>query len=426
MASFYMGRKRDIIYLPYTKLYSPPPKEHIQSSKLSKYIQDEMFGLKNYTPYTQDWFIATEQPSAFKFIKEHMKFLKNLPYREISILRTYTFFGDKFLNRFLRQNEEDIHDMIVTYLLYNDIQTPLDFQIYDNYYALKKKGLKIDNSREELLDEEGHLQRGLCMKIVRDNSDWFGTFKNIKPMIYDLFVEFMSIMLRAPPLKEPITVYRGVVSEHQKSLEFTSLDFWSTTLNPYHTSEFTKVDTSGVECCVYEIKVYPGIPCLYLGPFSRVVNEMEVLLPPSVFYKSAPSIREKGLYPPVMISSKQKIYTIALEAISFTTGSLSYKLLEKRWAEERARRLKRSHRRLKYTVNSIRAPKPIRNQTRKTVRTNSKYSENMPVGYKAMASHKKRSTHRHRPVYNVDAMKPILEELAEEGAGNMGNAANVD
>lgn len=408
--SFLMKEKRPLTTFDAAPV--PPPKEHIRVSPLSSDIEYELFGLDDYTQYTKNWFIAFRQPAMAEFLKQQRDFIKHLTFREYEILRTYTFFGDKFLNRFLRQNEENIHELIVEYMLINDVETPIDYQIYDSYDELKRKGVVMPVAKEELIAPDGTLIREYCKRIVRDNSDWFGTFKHIKPLIYDLFVEFMEILLRAPRPTAPITVYRGVVSEHQTSLEFTSLDFWSTSVNPYHTFEFTKTDEFGIECCVYEIVIHPNIPCLFLDPISKVVDEMEILLPPSVFYKSASEVRQKLKYTPELPAFEKSIYTVHLEAISFTTDSLSYELLEKRWGEERARREKRRRRTLKYTATGVRNPKSL--QTRKTARGDAgvEYTESMPAGYRTGRSHKKRSTYRrNRPGINTEMNEMLPENI---------------
>ena len=177
------------------------------------------------------------------------------------------------------------------------------------------------------------------------------------------------MILRAPRPRAPIKVYRGMGSERQKSLRFTAMDFWSTSISPEAALEFARGVTRSYStiCCIYEITINPGVPCMFLDPISKVENEMEILMVPSTIYKSAADVRKKGLYPMKGMDKPIYIYTVELEAVGIDPTSVSYGHLERHWAAQRARREKLAHRRYKFTVSAGRnGPKEARRLSKAT------------------------------------------------------------
>lgn len=382
LSTFGMGGLREIQYAS-PGVRTPPPKEHIHRHPHFKKYKYQMFGLRDYSEYTDKWLIGYEQRSIDDFLHRQRQFYNTLTIREIQILQTYTLYGDRLLNNFLRQTDKDIESLI-TAMLSHDTETPLDYQIVDNYARLESVGLKLppyddlfirDKDFDQMkkhanLSESarrtfvGQINRAKCRQVVSYNTDWFVNFENIKPMIYALFTEIMDIILRAPRPTAPMKVYRGSGSEHQKSLTFTALDFWSTSISPDAALEFVRGvtgDTSTM-CCIHEITINPGVPCMFLDPISKIEGEMEILMVPSTIYKSGRVVRKKAIYP-LIGDTPLYVYTTELTATDVDPVSVSYKYLERHWAARRARAAKRAHRRYKFTMTGNLDPKSARRMT---------------------------------------------------------------
>lgn len=397
--SFEMGGLRKMEHRsPGLRETNVPPKAHIRRHPDYPKYKHQLFGLKDYRPYTDRWLIGYDQPALTDLLDRQDKFYASLSYREMQMLQTYTLFGDRLLNNFLRQTREDIAGLIAT-MLRNDMETPLDYQIVDRYTQLKSEGLWMPPYEELFIrDEEfnrlmertgvsesmraefiGMINRIRCRQIVFNNQEWFSDFKNIKPMLYDLFTEIMDVILRAPRPLAPVKVYRGMGSERQKSLRFTAMDFWSTSISPKAAMEFARGKTHMMSeiCCIYEITINPGVPCMFLDPISKVENEMEILMVPSTIYKSAPTVRKKGLYPMKGMDRPLYVYTMELEAVGIDPTSVSYGHLERHWAAQKARASKIAHRRYKFTVSAVRGgPKEARRSSKTTSGTKHEVSGN--------------------------------------------------
>lgn len=391
LSTFEMGGRRRIAYgSPGVREVAAPPKEHIRRHPAFKKYKYQLYGLKDYSSYTTRWLIGYDQPALEDLLKRQRQFYENLTFREVQMLQTYTLFGDRLLNNFLRQTRDDIAGLI-DMMLRRDMETPLDYQIADRYTELKAAGLwmppyeelfirdaefdrlmvQLEISEERRSEYVGLLSRVQCREIVLRNREWFSDFNNIKPLLYDLFTEIMDVILRAPRPLAPIKVYRGMGSERQKSLQFTAMDFWSTSISPDAAMEFVR-GVTGVGndmCCIYEITVNAGVPCMFLDPISKVAGEMEVLMVPSTIYKSASEVRKKAIYP-IVGERPLYVYTTELEAIGIDPKSVSYGHLERHWASQKERVSKKAHRRYKFTVSAGRWGAKAGRQESKQSRTN--------------------------------------------------------
>lgn len=401
LSTFNMGGLRKIRYAS-PGVRTPPPTKHIRRHPHFKKYKYQLHGLRDYTEYTDQWLIGYDQPALDDFLDRQLKFYETLKFREVQILQTYTLYGDRLLNNFLRQQSDRDIEQLIESMLFQDVETPIDYQIVDNYGKLRSLGLNLPPYEKLFIDDEaydnmmdrmylsksmrkeliGKINRAECQRIVIRNKAWFSDFKNIKPMVYALFTEIMDIILRAPQPKAPIKVYRGMGSERQKSLTFTAMDFWSTSISPDAAMEFMRGKTHSTNemCCIHEITVNAGVPCIFLDPISKVAGEMEILMVPSTIYKSGPDVRKKGIYPPAVVGKKPLyVYVTELTAVGTDPESVSYVHLERHWAAQRARAAKRAHRRYKYTVAAGRNPK----SARRTAKTSGKRasSSEMPARY---------------------------------------------
>lgn len=424
LRTFGMAGLREIQYES-PGVRTPPPKAHIRRHPRFKKYKHQLFGLRDYTEYTDKWLIGYDQPALEDFLQRQEKFYTTLTFREVQTLQTYTLYGDRLLNNFLRQqSDRDIEELIES-MLFQDVETPIDYQIVDNYGKLQSLGLNLPPYEKLFIDDEafdnmmgrmylsesmrkefiGKINRAECQRIVIRNQAWFSDFKNIKPMVYALFTEIMDVILRAPRPKAPIKLYRGMGSERQKSLIFTAMDFWSTSISPEAAMEFMRGKTHSTNemCCIHEITVNAGIPCMFLDPISKVAGEMEILMVPSTVYKSGPVVRKKGVYPPTEAGRKPLyVYVTQLEAVGIDLKSVSYAHLERHWAAQRARAAKRAHRRYKYTAISVRDPKSARRAVRASSKRKTQKRKNTAAGGAgARASASPESGNRYVPLLEL-------------------------
>lgn len=319
-----------------------PPDEHVRRSnfmtaavkgtgynRLATYeIPYELYGLADPTVYTRHWFIAVEQPRLGDFLNRQTHFLKSQSERNKAILSGYTYYGAQLFNTMLRSRAADISELIRT-IAFLTYPTALDYAIYEQYAVLHANGLKLPPKSDILKD--GEIQHEVIKDIMLENIDWFKDFRKLSLLIRYLYSEFMKIFLKAPRPTVPFTVYRGVRTEHTDTLTYTSTDFWSTSLDPTVTNTFVQPDTG---CCVYEIRINPGIPVLFLEPITQFTRELEILLPPGIEYTSSNEVVIKEIYrEPGAI--QQTIAVIEMTAERFDSSLATYDHLTRVWASER-------------------------------------------------------------------------------------------
>ena len=135
---------------------------------------------------------------------------------------------------------------------------------YSTYYRYVK------NLKEDVKDSiRSYTDEAIYEEInwsLQNNKKLDTELKNIKQ---DIDAAFDG----APPLEEPLTVYRGLreelVGDILKSYISTSLDYRIAL-------DFTQEDD---ECCIYEILIPKGVQVLFIENISMSPNEKEVLLP---------------------------------------------------------------------------------------------------------------------------------------------------
>lgn len=147
--------------------------------------------------------------------------------------------------------------------------------------------------------------------LIENNLDFFNDVANLKPILQKYADDLVRIIDRAPKLTSPLVVYRGFQSEeHLEGLTFVNKDFMSTSLDIYTAIQFATVNKSAYNFNadrapkyfggVYEIKINPGVPCIFMGFVSNLPEEYEVLLPPGlkftfdskIYYKQLPGNKD--------------------------------------------------------------------------------------------------------------------------------------
>ena len=322
--------------------YERPPDEYVRRStllaaavkgtgydRLPAYeIPYELHGVADPTVYTRHWYIAAEQPRLGDFLNRQTHFLKSQSERNKAILSGYTYYGAQLFNAMLREKSVDVNELVRT-IAFLTYPTALDYVIYEQYSILYANGLKMPPKSTLMKGTE--IQHDVIKDIILDNIDWFNNFRKLSLLVKYMYSEFMKIFLKAPRSKAPFTVYRGLLTEHQDTLTYTSTDFWSTTLNPMITNTFVNPRTG---CCTYEIRVNAGIPVLFLEPVTQFTQELEILLPPGILYESSDEVVIKEIYKEADAAS-QSIAVIQLTAIRFDDSLATYEHLTRVWKSER-------------------------------------------------------------------------------------------
>ncbi len=180
----------------------------------------------------------------FDWIEKQFEYIYGLPERERDLLRFYTWHGDEFVNNYLRGSLT---------------QTKIDalIQKVSNNLDFVKK---IFNTTENI-------------NINNIN-------ENVRIYISDL----SAIINAAPKLTKPIKLYRGLKNmTHFNSNPYIEKGFLSTTLYLPSTGQFMSNN-----CCLLDITVQPGTPCLFIAPVSRKAIEFEVLFNTNMMIKISP------------------------------------------------------------------------------------------------------------------------------------------
>jgi hypothetical protein len=292
-------------------------------------------------------------------VSRHKRYVEGLSDEEKDTLSGYTFIGDTIINNFMRNDYDklslQLYRLSIAIKGSSDEKLPLDWQIYHFFDYITKSGVKTSHKKEELLIGK-KLQRLIIHKIFTENDDWFQNPRNIEPLITDLILKTINIILNAPRSRYPVKVYRGIKTEHTDKLNFISSDFWSTSILSKEALKFTQdigLNNEGLKsdedyrCCIYEITLKPGVPCLYLSDISSYKVESEMLLPPFIEYRTSSKIVikwdgvEDGNNDPYtstyysnntnLSSGPQKVGTITVVADRFNKKGLQYLERKRHW-----------------------------------------------------------------------------------------------
>lgn len=258
--------------------------------------------------------VPVYQPFLAKWIADQTAYITSLPPRPAFVLRAYSRHGDVLVNRYLRKQRTDVGGLIDASIEAHSI--PFQYQIYDNYDILQKRYKARMPPKKDLkrMDPESYVS------LVDDNRAIFKTDDVILLLMKGFFQDLMRIFLKAPRLPHSVLTYRGLKSEtHVKELRFRTPDFQSTSINPYSANLFAEqldyvadgkvlrrrtpkasLRRHGhMRCCMYEIRVEPSVPCLYMESGSYFHGEYELLLPPGIDMELSNTIQVRTIvYPP--------------------------------------------------------------------------------------------------------------------------------
>lgn len=307
----------------------------------------------NTTKIADRYLIPTLQPYVDDWITQQAKYLDKLNDRQTTALKAYTYYGDVFMNGFLRGTlEEDTQGLIDSCLRNKSI--PFKYAMYDMYDQLKYKYKLVMPRKDTLLMKDGKIDNRVISEIISNptNYKWFCQKNNLIPLIIILLEDITKVFLNSPRPKKDITVYRGVNTEHVP-LNFKSTEYLSTSLNPFSAFRFTSRLVDDIFFCLYEITIRAKVPCIYMQKFSDIdPPEYEVLIPPGVSFTMSQHIFIKTQVEPSIYTritkeeyvqiaqsdeAKRKILVIAGTAHSFDIEATTLKSIVENWRREKER-----------------------------------------------------------------------------------------
>ena len=196
----------------------------------------------------------------YEWIQKQIDYINNLSDREKHILRAYTIYGDKFVNNYLRNT-----------LTMNNINILIQSM--------------IQNREDVFLYQQQDISGP-----SPNNSNYATMILQYIPLFID---ELTKIIHNSPPLTRQIAVFRGIKNTQYFSTAssnpiIVNNEFISTSI--YLPSATTESFING-SCCLFEMKLNPGIPCIFTAHISRRRGEFEITLAPgtrhTVLYRNA-------------------------------------------------------------------------------------------------------------------------------------------
>ena len=326
---------------------------------------------KNVRGLHREFLVPLDQPHVVRWIQAQVAFLKTLTPREEAIVTSYTKHGDQMVNSWARGKlHADVRDLMVAAVSWSRI--PFQYSIYDQYDRLLRAGVTMP-PRTAWVDSKGVLQRAVVAEIVRENLAYFSRSENLGPLLKQYMTELMAIIKRSPRLIGDTVTYRGFRSEaHLKGLKYVAREFGSTSVNPDTALAFADTHVLGsreVYCCLYELTVKAGVPCLYLGSLTEFDDEFEILLPPGATYRLGKEILVKRVVPPDMSLTEMLAAPPTTEAM-VVEGTVS-------WEAPRATTRRSSGLVREEMVHVPRRLKPGKGRRHKTVRAGASSSERL-------------------------------------------------
>lgn len=289
------------------------------------YYRIAIDGSKDTKSLSKGYFLPPLQPQVARFIEAQNKYIDGLTGQQKGAIRAYTYYGDRLLNGFLRGNLSQENFMNLMNAIRHNGIVPFKAEILLLYPDLKRTLEKLpimgidedDVGVEPLWVEFGPdtMERNeftfppLSININNDAafqkivmSSWFNSYANVLPlvqtMLKDLVMAFNGLRAAAPRDYD-LVVYRGIQGNYLRPGPNRSIDFWSTSLTPYVSLQFTAT-LRNINFMIEEITIKSSVPCIYTSRYSEIIsNEWELLLPPGVSYTIAPEIYVKRNILPV-------------------------------------------------------------------------------------------------------------------------------
>jgi len=223
----------ELTTIPFQKLDTYIAEHHVKPIDMMRIYK---YGSTFYTNKGWDHKGHIFQDSDFDtdYFFNQMQFLESLSEEERKLLASYTKYGDRLINGFLRKqwNNQTLFAFISSRMSAS----------WDEVFG----GIFKD------------LTEGNCMSQVAS-----------------YVKKYIELFKKVPPVEKPIRVFRGVevndtFDPRKGGIKSPTIDFLSTTYAPDN-SLLNRY--AGEGCCVYEFVIYPGVRALWIEPLSYFENE---------------------------------------------------------------------------------------------------------------------------------------------------------
>lgn len=203
-----------------------------------------------YERYERDYTFMNRAFIDGEWMKQQMIYIDQLNEKQKHIVRSYTTYSDKLVNRHLR-------GMLTVTQLHRILESIRNTD-HDPFFYLRQ-------------DDPG-----------RDEIEYLEQF----------IILFKDIITHSPRVSKPILLFRGIkedtyinnLSQHNinGNIYMEHLDFISTSF--YLPSAMNFIQYEG-DCCLIEMYLYPEVPCLLTGHLSRYRGEYEITIIPNTYIK---------------------------------------------------------------------------------------------------------------------------------------------
>jgi hypothetical protein len=231
---------------------------------------------------------TAEKEIDFDFIKTQMKYASSLSKRDILTASSYSFNGDTIINSYKR-NEFDFNS-------FKELFKPKEKNFWDsNLFPFFPQFIDIMSVHFNIIDKNEYTYKNYKNMLLYGKSlsqeTWY--------KIFDLFIsDFRRIINNSPKVVNEINTWRGVNSEYlynyakikkkvYKNTQFLSTSFDLSTSHYFIGGHYFTNERKGYElqCCLLNITIPVGSNVLLLMPYSKYLQEYEVLLNDQVVFK---------------------------------------------------------------------------------------------------------------------------------------------
>jgi hypothetical protein len=252
---------------------------------VKKYLKQDNNGEWIILNYEELKYTA-EKEIDFEFIKNQMEYASSLSKRDILTASSYSFYGDTIINSY-KKNEFNFNE-------FKELFKRKEKKFWDsNLFPFFPQFVDIIDKNEYTYENyKNMIKTGINVS------------QEIWSKVFDLFIsDFRRIINNSPKTINQINTWRGVDSDYLynyakiKKKIYKNTQFLSTSLDlkaarsfmggQYFTNERTGYELS---CCLLNITIPVGSNVLLLMPYTKYLQEYEVLLNDQVVFKFVKNI----------------------------------------------------------------------------------------------------------------------------------------
>ena len=191
-------------------------------------------------------------------------YIDSLPIHDKYTLKSYTKHGDELVNAAMQGKWDDVETKLHA--------LGLDFAAAQIFRMLRVTDANVYTNSYTLSDYGTHLLSDVCKEKLMDVRSNYYEPSTVRGIIKDYAEDLMRIIQRAPAFKKPVLVFRGVKHDYIDRRKPSAMSgFQSTSCIPDVAYQFK-------DCCIYEIIITPGTPCIAIESISHHRKECEILL----------------------------------------------------------------------------------------------------------------------------------------------------